>query len=122
MAQYDNLPVYKAVYDLLQNIYRNSGNVPRDVKFTLVETLKNEVTQILVSIYKANSTTDKLPLIADMRERLVGVKVRMRLLHDLRHIGTKFYAHQAEQIESISKQLVAWQKYVREHPPKQNGA
>lgn len=58
MAQYDNLPVYKAAYDLLQSIYRDMGNVPRDVKFTLVETLKNELTEILVLIYKANSTTE----------------------------------------------------------------
>ena len=43
MAQYDNLPVYKAAYDLLQSIYRDMGSVPRDVKFTLVETLKNEL-------------------------------------------------------------------------------
>ena len=72
MAQYDNLPVYKATYDLLQSIYRDTGNVPRDVKFTLVETLKNELTEILVLIYKTNSTTEKLPLIIGMRERLIG--------------------------------------------------
>lgn len=119
MAQYDNLPVYKAVYDLLQSIYRDTGNVPRDVKFTLIETLKNELTEILVLIYKANSTSEKLPLIIEMRERIVGVKVRLRLLHDLRHISTKLYAHQVEQVESVSKQLASWQKYVKEHPPKQ---
>ncbi len=92
------------------------GNVPRDVKFTLVETLKNELTEFFVLIYKANSTTDKLPLIVEMRERLVRVKVRMRLLHDLRYISTKLYAHLVEQVESISKQLASWQKYVEEHP------
>lgn len=119
MAQYDNLPVYKAAYDLLQSIYRNFGNVPRDVKFTLVETLKKELTEILVLIYKANSTSDKLPLIADMRERLVSVKVQLRLLHDLRHINTKLYAHQVEQVESVSKQLASWQKYVKELARKQ---
>lgn len=117
VAQYDNLPVYKAAYDLLQSIYRDMGNVPRDVKFTLVETLKNELTEILVLIYKANSTTEKLPLIMDMRERLVGVKVRLRLLHDLRHVGTKLYAHLVEQVEAVSKQLASWQKYVKDIRP-----
>ena len=121
MAQYDNLPVYKAAYDLLQSIYRDMGNVPRDVKFTLVETLKNELTEILVLIYKANSTTEKLPLIMDMRERLVGVKVRLRLLHDLRHISTKLYAHLVEQVEAVSKQLASWQKYVKGHTSESEG-
>ena len=121
MAQYDNLPVYKAAYDLLQSIYRDMGNVPRDVKLTLVETLKNELTEILVLIYKANSTTEKLPLIMDMRERLVGVKVRLRLLHDLRHVGTKLYAHLVEQVEAVSKQLASWQKYVKGHTSESEG-
>ena len=122
MAQYDNLPVYKATYDLLQSIYRDTGNVPRDVKFTLVETLKNELTEILVLIYKTNSTTEKLPLIIGMRERLIGVKVRLRLLHDLRHIGTRLYAHLVEQVESESKQLASWQKYVKTHASEQGDA
>lgn len=120
MAQYDNLPVYKAAYDLLQSIYRNLGNVPRDVRFTLVETLKNELTDILVLIYKANSTTEKLPLIADAREKLVSVKIRMRLLHDLHHVGVKQYANLTLQVEQVSKQLAAWHKYARERTPAEN--
>lgn len=115
MAQYDNLPVYKAAYDLLQSIYKDMGNVPRDVKFTLVETLKNDLTNILVLIYRANSSFGKLPLIVSAREQIVDVKIRLRLLHDLRHISTKLYARLAGQSESISKQLSAWQKYTQEH-------
>ncbi len=113
MAQYDNLPVYKAAYDLLQSVYKSLGNVPRDVKFTLVETLKNELTDILVLIYKANSTTAKFPLITEAREKLVSVKIRLRLLHDLHYIGVKQYAHLAMQVELVSKQLTAWHKYAR---------
>lgn len=115
MAQYDNRPVYKAAYDLLQSIYKDMGNVPRDVKFTLVETLKNDLTSILMLIYRANSSFGKLPLIVSAREQIVDVKIRLRLLHDLRHISTKLYARLAGQSESISKQLSAWQKYTQEH-------
>ncbi len=115
MAQYDNLPVYKATYDLLQIVYKDMGSVPRDVKFTLLETLKNELTEILVSIYRANYDADKCALIAEMRERLVRVKIRIRIMHDLRYIGTKLYARTAELSESISRQLASWQKYTEEH-------
>ena len=76
MANYDNLPVYKAAYDLLQSVYEKTGNVPRDVRFTLVETLKNELTEIIVLIYKANATPDKLPYIERARDLIVSVKVR----------------------------------------------
>ena len=40
MAVYDNLPVYKAAYDLLRSVYEKTGKIPRDVKYTLVEVLK----------------------------------------------------------------------------------
>ena len=46
VANYDNLPVYKAAYDLLQSVYEKTGNVPRDVRYTLVETLKKEQSEI----------------------------------------------------------------------------
>lgn len=83
MANYDNLPVYKAAYDLLQSVYEKTGNVPRDVRFTLVETLKNELTEIIVLIYKANATPDKLPHI----ERAYAVEksldaYKFNLLHN----------------------------------------
>ncbi len=121
MANYDNLPVYKAAYDLLQDVYKSTGSVPRDVKFTLVEALKNELTEIIVLIYKANATPDKLPHIERAREMVVSVKVRLRLLYDLRHISVKVYARFAEQVESVSKQLAAWHDYARRTAAEKNG-
>ena len=57
MAVYDNLPVYKAAYDLLRSMYEKTGKIPRDVKYTLVEVLKKDLTEIMVMIYRANATT-----------------------------------------------------------------
>lgn len=111
MAVYDNLPVYKAAYDLLKSVYERTGKVPRDMKYTLVETLKKDLTEIIVMIYKANATTAKLPHIERARELVVGVKVRLRLLQDLKHISVKQYAGFAQQVELLSKQLAAWYDY-----------
>ena len=97
------------------SVYEKTGNVPRDVRFTLVETLKNELTEIIVLIYKANSTPDKLPHIERARDLIVSVKVRLRLRNDLRHINVKLYAQFSEQVESVSKQLASWQDYVRKN-------
>lgn len=52
MAVYDNLPVYKAAYDLLRSVYEKTGKIPRDVKYTLVEVLKKDLTEIMVMIYR----------------------------------------------------------------------
>lgn len=67
-AEYDHLPVYKAAYDLLQHVYRDKciASVPRDVKYTLVERLKQDILEVLVLIYKAhyNMLGDQGPAIA----------------------------------------------------------
>ena len=110
MANYDNLRVYKTAYDLMIEIFQ-WGGVPRDIKFTLVQDLKQEIVEIIKLIYKANATTDKGVVIEKARERVVVVKLYLRLLCDMRHISQKNYAMVAEKAESISKQLTSWQKY-----------
>lgn len=89
-----------------------------DVKYTLVEVLKKDLTEIMVMIYRANATTGKLPYIERARDLVVGVKVRLRLLQDMRHISVKQYAAFAQQVELLSKQLSAWHDYARRQDAK----
>ncbi len=63
MAQYDQLPVYKQSYDLLLELYIISKNMERDFKFTLGEKIKNEVTDLIVNVYRANSRIYKTKFI-----------------------------------------------------------
>lgn len=113
MAEYDHLPVYKATYDLLQHIYRDKsiGSVPRDIKFTLIETLKKDILEILVLIYKAHYISDdrrKVVPLQQARELLPGIKARFRILFDLHHINPELFRTLAVEVESVSKQLAAW--------------
>lgn len=110
MANYDNLPVYKASYDLLVYVFRVGRNMERDYRYTLGETLKKEISGVLVLIYKANSSVNKEAFIVQAREEIVVVKLQLRLLCDLKQISVKAYAHASLLAESVSKQLAAWQK------------
>ncbi len=122
MAEYDHLPVYKAAYDLLQHVYRDKsiGSVPRDVKFTLIETIKKDILEILVLIYKAHYITDdkKIAPLREARALIPGIKARFRILFDLHHINPELFQTLAVEVESVSKQLAAWHaktlKRVRE--------
>lgn len=107
---YDNLPVYKATYDLLLQVFRMNRNFQRDYRYTLGENVKNELIALLVCIYQANSTAQKSIHLQKAREHVVVVKLQIRLLMDLKQINLKQYATAAEQIESVSKQLAAWHK------------
>ena len=59
MAQYKHLPIYKTTYDLLKFITTKTKDFPRDFKYTLGDKLKNECVELVVLIYKANSTRDR---------------------------------------------------------------
>jgi S23 ribosomal protein. len=113
MALYENLPVFKASYDVLLSIYALSRNMQREYRYTIGEKLKTELMDMMVNIYKANSITDKSSVIQQARESLVVIKLHLRILRDLKQISVKSFALLSERIESLSKQLALWHKYSK---------
>lgn len=89
MAIYDNLPVFKQAYDLLLQILRFTSSVQRDFRYTVGETLKKDVIELCLCIYRANASVEKLPQIEAARERMVSIKLMVRVLHDMKQISTK---------------------------------
>lgn len=89
MATYNQLPVYKATYDLLLYVYQTGKDVQRDYRYTLGETLKKDLITILTLIYRANANRQKVEIIVEAREKLVAVKLQLRLLHDLKQLSLK---------------------------------
>ena len=53
MVLYDNLPVYRAGYNLLLDLFKVIGNLPRDYRYTIGEDLRRQLMKILYDIYKA---------------------------------------------------------------------
>lgn len=47
MARYDELPVYKASYDLLVEIFQFTKNFKREFKYTVGESLKKETLELI---------------------------------------------------------------------------
>jgi hypothetical protein len=83
---------------------------PREYKFTLGQKIKDEVIEMVVLIYRANSTENKAPVIELFLERLQVVELLIRLCHDLRVLPTKSYAAVVEKTESLGKQAQGWKK------------
>jgi len=111
MTLYNNLPVYKTSYDLLLNLFKFSNNFSRDYKYTLGESLKKELIDLISNIYFCNreiiGRKDKIVIAQKNTET---IRLYLRLLKDLKQINLKKFIVLNEQIESISKQLTAWKK------------
>jgi len=107
---YDNLPVYKVSYDLLTKIYLLVHDYSREYKYTLWESIKKEVIDLILSIYHANVHASKQAYLEQARGHIEVVRLLVRLSKDLRLIDLKKFVEVNQMIESISKQLTAWSK------------
>ena len=68
--------------------------------------------EIIVLIYRANRTREKVAVISKMRETLLEVQVYIRLMSDLKYISERKYVQLIEQTTSMSKQMAAWERSV----------
>jgi hypothetical protein len=78
--------------------------------------MKEEVIEMVVLIYRANSTQNKAPVIEVLLERLQVLELLVRLCHDLRLMTTKNYASIVEMTESIGRQAQGWKKAASQEP------
>ena len=110
MALYDELPVFKASYDLLLDVYHFSSTLTREYKYTIGEKIKNEGLELIMLVYRANSAYNKIETIQKAREQVEMLRLLIRILKDLKQISLKSFVRVNKQIENVSKQLAGWQK------------
>lgn len=108
-SHYENLPVYKAVYQLALAVQRNAmPHLSRDVRYTIGQGLVKLLMNVIVLIYEANLSREKHPRLMQARKLIVEAKVTLRMLCDMHQVSEGLYLQLAEQAESVSKQLTAW--------------
>ena len=112
MVLYENIPVYKASYDLTLQLFHVIKKFPKDFKYTLWEQIKKDALTLIGSIYKANMVKEKQNKILEVRWYVESLKVLLRLSKDLHIIPLDKFILISQSIEIISKQLVAWQNYI----------
>ncbi|MDD2324401.1 MAG: four helix bundle protein [Alphaproteobacteria bacterium] len=119
MAQYKHLPIYKAAYDLLLRLMMATKDFPRDYKYTLGEKMRDEVLELILFIYRANSAADRTAHITEILERIQLVEVMLRMAHDLRVLPRGKYAGLVEMTDSLARQAQGWLKSSGKRKPEQ---
>lgn len=82
MALHYELPVYKASYDLLIQIFELTKSFNKEYKYTVGEKLKNEILELLLNVYRANSQYQKIEIQLKSRENIEIVRLLLRILKD----------------------------------------
>ena len=110
-AIYSNLPVYRDCYAVMLEFAKMRGTLPRGTRYTIAQDLSKVLVNMMVTIYRANSSrADKARLIAELRRLAVEVQIYFRLLSDMRQLGSQKAAFFMDKVQSIGKQLAAWHK------------
>lgn len=110
MGQYNELPVYKATYDLLLSIFQFTRDFNREYKYTVGESLKKETIELLTLIYRANSKYKKAEILQTAREQIEVIRLLIRLMKDMKQISLGKFVKINVVVENVSKQLTGWQK------------
>ena len=79
MARYEHLPIYKQAMDLAIYLEKIVRNFSRYHKYTLGSDLRDASREIVGFIIKANSTAERLPVLLELRQRLEGLMVLLRI-------------------------------------------
>lgn len=111
MAQYQHLPIYKTVYELLQLVVRLTAHFPRAHKHSMGEQLRREVVEMVVYVFKANSSrTCRAAHAGELLERLQVVQLLLRLAKDLRLLSVAQFAETVALSDSLGRQAQGWIK------------
>lgn len=86
MALHYELPVYKASYDLLMEIFQFTKEFSKEYKYTVGESLKKETIELVTLIFMANSRKDKQLVLQEARERIEVIRLFIKLMKDLHQI------------------------------------
>jgi hypothetical protein len=110
MAQYQHLPIYKLTYDVLLRTMSATKDFPREYKYSLGQKIKDELIELVVMIYRANSAVDKAQHIQSILERIQAIQLMMRLSHDMQILPRRHYAALSEMTDTLARQAQGWLK------------
>ncbi len=113
MALYSELPIFKISYDLLIYVFQVTKTFPKEYKYTLGEKIKTTLLDLILAIFHANKSIDKVLLLDQVQTHIETVRILLRITHDLKLIAIKQFAHISLLIESVSKQVTGWKKSVQ---------
>ena len=108
MARYQDLPVFRDVYQLTLRIHQLTQSFAREFKYTLGQDMKRDCLALLRSIYRVNRSRDKAPLLDVFLDDFELLKLEVRLCADLKLLSLKQQAELIELMDTIGKQITGW--------------
>ncbi len=79
MAKYEHLPIYKTAMDLAVLMEKQVRNMGRYHKYSLGSEFRKRSVEILELVVRANTTSQKIPVLEELRIQLEQLKHKNRV-------------------------------------------
>lgn len=111
MSQYEYLPIYKKMFDIVVYIEKIVKNFSRYHKYTLGSEMRKLSRKTLILIIKANSEKDKREILIKVRENIEELKICARIAREVKAFGSfKSFEYFVKELVEISRQNEGWLK------------
>lgn len=82
MATYDSLMVYKHAYDLTVDMMLLTKKMDRGFKFTIGERVNTACVEMLLCVYRINTSTQRDSFFVSAREQIEQIRLLLRLMKE----------------------------------------
>lgn len=103
------------LYELYKIIHQDTAKFPKTEKYTLAETIKSRLLNLIEGIWEANALPlpERLRLLDRLQRTLDLIKILVRLPYDLGIYQLNGYLYREERLQEIGKMLGGWRKKTR---------
>lgn len=107
----EELPLYRDTYRLLNNLLVLTKEFPRFFRYSMGSRMVDLTLDILSLIYKANSSYEKVGVLAEFLDRYRMLQMLFRVCVEQKVITERKYASFGILLEKIGKQATSWKLY-----------
>ncbi len=111
MALHTELSIFRDTYALLSLSEDLIVNMPREVKRSLGDKIREECLTLTTLIGRANAAQDKVPHITGILEGVQRVEVLYRVSREKQFVHNGGYGRVVKLTQSIGKQANGWRSY-----------
>lgn len=111
MAHYQHLNVYKKSYDFNLYFFNLSKGFSKEYKYSIAHDIKLQAMHLTDQIILANNASNKQQNLLEAESCLEMIKIRVRMLYDLKVIKVQSYEFISRLLIDITNQIIAWKKW-----------
>ena len=115
MAQSEELPIFKASYDLLEQLTDLSKDLPKFFRYSIGTRMVDLCLDMLGNIHRANMKRDKAEPLTDLLIDYRQLLMLLRVCYKQKALSSGRYAELLQLLDTIGRQATGWrQKYAND--------